>query len=144
MNRRNTLAAMVGIGTATWCLPSQTRGKKLTLQLVPIAAVLRNTGTGWAVLNTSTHQPERVASVDPVLPTDVCLKVNFTETFGKVASVGVFADETFSGFYVAGASVGLSYMNVFIRRWDGVDVLPYDLVSTTGNFWVTGTMWHTV
>ena len=103
-----------------------------------VAAILRNTGTGWTILSNTTHQPMHITSVTDM---GAYLRVHFDQTFTKVASVTVSPDETFAGKYDAGASVGLSYMNVYLTDHDGTPVTPATLTSPSGNFWITGTMW---
>lgn len=130
-------------------------GKSMTLQPVPIAGAIRNspvvpatspiTGQGWALITGSGHKPVNLVSVDPVLPTDTVITVRFGRTFTYVGSIVVGTDETLSENYRAGSSVGLDHF--YIKFYDCVTnlpVLPYDLISQYGNFWISGTMWETV
>ena len=113
----------------------------MTLQLVNIAGALRNTGTGWVLLNNSGHMPEHLSSVEDA---DTALKVNFDQTFYRVGSIIIAPDETFAPLYTAGASVGLSYFNLFMYDRNGSIVPPANLISPNGNWWVDGTMWRNV
>lgn len=126
----------------------------LSVQPVSIAGAIRNspvvpatspaTGVGWGLITASSHKPLNLASVDPVLPTDTVITVRFGRTFVDVGAVIVGTDEEFSRLYRAGSSVGLDHL--YIKVYDAVTgllVLPYDIVSQYGNFWISGTMWET-
>lgn len=97
-----------------------------------IAGVLRNSGSGWAFLNDSGHQPTNITSVS-ANSTSITINYGFTGT--KVAALLVTPDETFAqDGYFAGASVGLSSSTIKIAR-AGRSVSDY--VSYNGSTWTS-------
>lgn len=135
MNRRSMLAAMALPLVAP--LPAMKAAAMPTA--VSVAGVLRNVGAGWSLLNNSTHAPYRFTTVTDM---GAYLRVNFDQTFAKVGAVAVSPDEEFARVgYRAGASVGLSYLNLYMYDSAGLPLLPVDVVTPTGNWWLTGVMW---
>lgn len=107
---------------------------------VPVAGVIRNTGSGWAFINNTGHKPLRFTSV---VDMGTYLRVNFDQTFAQVGAVAVSPDEEFARVgYRAGASVGYAYLNLYMYDAAGVLLTPAAVIAPTGNWWLTGTMWQ--
>jgi len=97
-----------------------------------IAGVLRNSGSGWAFLNDSGHQPTNITSVSA---NSTAITINYGFTGTKVAALLVTPDETFAqDGYFAGASVGLSSSTIKLARM-GQSVSDY--VSYNGTTWTS-------
>lgn len=95
-----------------------------------IAGTIRNTGTGWEVLNDTGHRPTGVTGVTV---TSTAIVVSFASTL-KVVSFVCGPDETYAsrGLRV-GASVGLSSANVMCYQEDEHAIS--DFVSWNGTAW---------
>lgn len=105
------------------------------VRLAEISGTLRNTGSGWAALSNTGHEPSGIAAVE-TLPDR--LRVHYTFTAAKVRGLLVGLDETFASLRLwTGASVGLAYADVLIYNDTGL-VDPSALVSPTGNLWLAG------
>jgi len=102
----------IGDGTTEWAsLPwlggdvdVGTRATKI------VACVLRNTGSGWEMINDSQHTPINIASVSE---TSSVVTITYSFTASKVGTLVVAPDETFCkmGLF-CGASVGLAASNI--------------------------------
>jgi hypothetical protein len=103
-----------------------------------VACILRNTGSGWFILDDADHTPIGVTSVSES-STAITLTYDFTAS--QVRTFIVAPDETFAvtNQYLVGASVGLStaVIQVSVAGTPGV-VDPTTIVSSGGNFWVYG------
>ncbi len=104
-----------------------------------VACALRNTGSGWAVLDDADHTPIGVASVSV---SSTAITVNYDFTAATIHTNIVTVDETFATTptqYLVGASSGLSSMVIYmsVAGTPGV-VDPTTVVSATGNLWVYG------
>lgn len=71
-----------------------------------ITAILRNSGTGWEILDDSDHEPVNVSSVE--VTSGGSLKLNYSITAKNVLSLIIAPDETFAKDYFIGGSVGLT------------------------------------
>ncbi|WP_194522334.1 hypothetical protein [Cellulosimicrobium sp. JZ28] len=99
-----------------------------------VAGVIRNDGSGWAVLNDSGHQPTNIASVSANADA-ITIGYGFTGT--KVAALLVVPDETFAQEgYLAGASVGLSSAAIRVSRM-GKSVSDYVSYNATAGAWTS-------
>lgn len=104
-----------------------------------VACALRNTGSGWAVLDDADHTPIGVASVSV---SSTAITVNYDFTAATIHTNIVTVDETFATTptqYLVGASSGLSSLviQLGIAGTPGV-VDPTTVVSVSGNLWVYG------
>lgn len=106
-----------------------------------IACALRNTDGTFSTISNAAHGPVGISSVETF--TDY-IKVNFNKTYAKVGTMSVTVDETFAlKGYIAGASVGLSYMLIYVSAPGATGprkLLMSELESTYGNLWVNGLM----
>lgn len=92
-----------------------------------IGCAIRNTGTGFALIDDATHSPINIASV-ATFSDRIELTYNFTAS--KVGTATVTCDETLAAYgYVAGASVGLDKMIIWVSQPGGWG----DYVTVNGN-----------
>ena len=91
---------------AKWSEIAETN-KKIKL----IAGAIRNTGTGWVLINDDNHTPLNIESV--VGGTSV-IRINYAFEASKVISFIIASDETYAGVYDVGASVGKEYADIDI------------------------------
>ena len=100
--------------------------------------IIRNTGTGWAVLHDNDHLP--IGVVDVVQFADR-IELNYDFTAAKVHSFGVMPDETYAALdqYTAGASVGFSKAAIYFGK-PGINgkVNPANIKNPSGNFFIAG------
>ena len=98
-----------------------------------VACTIRNTGTGFAILNDATHDPVNISSITTA-GDDLSVTLNFSFTGVEVAAVVVGADETLaSAGYVFGSSVGLSSLTITASQPGGFG----DYVSWNGSAWTS-------
>lgn len=99
-----------------------------------IAGVIRNTGSGWEILDDAGHVP---AGIDSVTSDGVSITVNYTSM--GVTEVGAFAAVPDEGLaragIIAGASVGLTQANIHLGKAGGYS----DFVE-----YVAGTGWQSL
>lgn len=94
-----------------------------------VAGVLRNTGSGFTVLDDAAHTPIGIASVSSDATK---ITVNYSFTAATVGGLVVACDETFAQLgYVPGPSVGLSSSDINISQPGGWA----DYVSWNGTSW---------
>lgn len=94
-----------------------------------ISAILRNTGTGFEILNDAAHTPHGVSHVTQD-DTFIKLWYNFTAVTVNVANVT--PDEAFArAGYTAGPSVGLDAMSIAIGQPGGIS----DYIYSNGTAW---------
>lgn len=106
--------------------------------LIPVACVLRNTGGGWSILSNSGHEPSNCLSIT-TFPDHI--QVNYGVTASRVGAINVSPDETFAQQGLrAGASVGLSFSNVYMYDSTGVLLPPTSVVSAGGNWFFEGAL----
>lgn len=100
-----------------------------------IGGVIRNTGSGWHLIQDEAHQS---LNIKDVKDDNRRVIVTFDE-MDKIISVGVTADETMKseGFSV-GASVGISEIHIYIYDKDNKLVNPRNYVNEYGNIWING------
>lgn len=107
--------------------------------LQKVQCAIRNTGSGWHILNDDDHQPIGVSSIYKDQYDFLVLVYSFTAT--KVHSMVVQPDEYYGcvNQHIAGVSVGLSQAYIALAK-TGVDgmVDPDTLTYANGNFWVMG------
>jgi len=105
-----------------------------------VACAIRYTGSAWEFISDANHQPVGVTSISRVAVSGgFALRITYDFTASKVAALLCGPDETFAGVYHVGASVGLTFSDVYIRDGSGTLVDP-NTVTVGGNFWVMGTM----
>lgn len=103
---------------------------------------LRNTGSGWEVLNDSGHAPLNVTSVTSVngSSTSGYILVEFS-AMSKVGTLVCGPDDTFAGEgFSFGASVEIGSAKIFCGQ-NGAKVSPNSCISSAGNIWFMGAMW---
>jgi hypothetical protein len=137
--RRWLLSAMVAMVALSGTQDIIWTKRDPSLASVEVAAVLRNTGAGWFVLNDDVHQSLRIVNVEDK---GTFLRVNFDKTYAKVGAVSVAGDETWGPLYGSGASVGLAYFDARVWNRAGTTVKPSTIHAQNGNFFITGTMWE--
>lgn len=98
-----------------------------------VACALRNTGSGWSLIQDAGHEPIGISGVD-INGDFVRLTYDFTAS--RVGALQVTPDETFAVTGIrAGASVGLSSANIQLAKVGGNN----DYVSWNGTAWVSST-----
>lgn len=130
------IAAALFAGTAV--MPAQADA----VNEVSVMGTIRWTSsTSWVALTDAGHQPQGIASVQ-VLPSRV--RVYYETAVSKVGVCSVTPDEGFAATNVrVGASVGLSYLDVFFYQGTSSTPLsPATLSKRGANVWVDCT--HTV
>lgn len=107
-------------------------------RLAPISCTIRNTGSGWFILDTSGHTPSNCVSV--VQAADH-VEVYYGFTAAAVGSLIVDPDETFAPLYRAGGSVGYDHVNIYMFTATGTTRLdPATVHNAIGNWWIQGLM----
>ena len=103
------------------------------MELVHIYGVLiKDKITGlWSVLDDEGHRPEGLSTV--VRTTRPALQVNYETPLVQVGVCNVTMDETWSGTYTVGASVGLPDSILFIKS--GGALVDPNSMPATGNIW---------
>lgn len=108
-----------------------------------IGCVLRNTGSGFEILDDAGHMPLGVS----LLPGAVAhtatnaIKVFFDRTYHQVVSMVVAPDERMAAEgVICGASVGLSYLVIYCYQ-GGVQLDPDMMTWPSSNLWVQGLMY---
>lgn len=96
-----------------------------------VAAVIRNSGAGWAVIDDEGHTPVGVASVETFADRIV---VNFAESYSEILTAYATTDETLaSKGYTCGPSVGLSSMTIWLTKPGGLyDYVYWDATLNEG------------
>lgn len=102
-----------------------------------LACALRNSGSGWGLIDDAAHDP---AGVTGVVTHPDRLEILHDVGAISVAAVGVEPDEYFAArAYRAGLSVGLTSSRIYLYRGTSTTPLdPADIVAPTGNLWVRG------
>lgn len=88
----------------------------------------------WATIDDAGHGPSGIASVET---TTTYVRVHFTFTATRVGSCAVTPDEAFARDVRTGASVGVSYLDIYF--WMGTNTVPTNpaLLSRAGaNVWI--------
>lgn len=98
-----------------------------------VAGAIRNTGTGFRLINDTAHTPVGIRSVTTAADgMSVTLRLTFQAA--TVGSVVAAPDETLAAAgYVVGASVGLASITLFVSQPGGFG----DYVSWNGSRWVS-------
>lgn len=108
------------------------------------AGTIRNTGSGWYILDDAGHTPDDLSSIGTVTSTSV--RVNYPGC-AEITSVIVGPDDTYAKDYGAsfGASVGLTYMVITGSINDSSDSGtaqdvwdPTTDYSSSSNIWIMG------
>jgi hypothetical protein len=98
-----------------------------------IACTLRNTGSGFAILNDANHEPIGVTSVTTA-GDNMSLTLNYSFTATQVGALVVTADDTLATLgYVFGSSVGLTSSVIYASQPGGWG----DYLSWNGSAWVS-------
>ena len=106
--------------------------------LETLAGVIRNTGSGFELLDDAGHTPINLASVTQ---TSTYIRVYYTDPIDQVGAVVIGSDETMADYHVeCGASVGLEYLVIKCFR-DGALLNPANMTWTNSNLWILGTVW---
>lgn len=104
--------------------------------LQTLAGTIRNSGTGWKIINDKGHYPINIIKVETksdriVIYHDVNAK--------QVATITVTPDETMTaGGYRVGVSGGLDYSYIFIYNKEDKLVNPTTYTNSLGNIWIHG------
>lgn len=98
--------------------------------------VIRNTGSGWFIMNNSGHQSIGLSGISQ---TTTKITVYFSKVYSKVNTCIVTVDDTMaSQGYTVGASVGLDKVNIMIFDSDLNVVNPASYTDSGGNIWISG------
>jgi hypothetical protein len=103
-----------------------------------ISCAIRNTGSGWTVINDANHEPSNCISVTTFSDR---LQLNHGVGITQVSSLTVTTDETYAKkAYRVGASAGLNYSNIYIYSGaaNTAPMNPANIADANGNFWVIG------
>jgi hypothetical protein len=107
-------------------------------RLAIIAGALRNTGTGWHVIDDTGHEPSGITGL--IQQADH-LEVQHAVGAVRVVSMTVTVDETYAGTGLrVGASAGKTLSRIYL--YAGADgspaVDPATVCATNGNLWISG------
>lgn len=106
-------------------------------RLAVISCAIRNTGTGWALIDDAAHAPSGVSGV---IQHPDCLEITHVVGAVRVSSMQVTVDEYYAARALrCGVSVGLALSRIYL--YSGASTAPVDpatLVAASGNLWVTG------
>lgn len=98
-----------------------------------IACTLRNTGSGFAILNDASHEPIGVTSVSTA-GDDLSLTLTYSFTATQVGSLICVPDDTLAAYgYTFGASVGLTTAVITAAQPGGFG----DYLNWNGSAWVS-------
>jgi hypothetical protein len=107
-----------------------------------VSGTIRNTGTGWALINDTGHRPSGITAV--VTHPDH-IEIQHPVGAVRVSSFQVTADETYAACGLAvGISAGFDLSNIFLYTQPGTlqtpapRADPATIASSTGNIWITG------
>lgn len=95
-----------------------------------VGLALRNTGPGWAPINDSGHAPTNVAGVSQTID-----YINIDHSalgVSKVTALVVVPDETLTGLFDFGTSVGIDATRIYCKRRESLS----DYISYNGSAWV--------
>lgn len=100
-----------------------------------VACVIRNTGSGWFLLDDAGHKP---LNVNSIAENTVSVILDFPVS-NFIYSLVVTPDETYAlqGINV-GASVSTNQITIQFSDKDGNQISPSILTNPSGNFWVMG------
>jgi hypothetical protein len=107
-------------------------------RLALVSCALRNTGTGWTVINDSGHMPSGCSGV--VQRADH-LELQHDVGAVRVSSLTVTVDETYAKAGLrCGASVGFALSRIYCHTGaaGSAPLDPATLTASTGNLWVYG------
>lgn len=110
-----------------------TAGQHLRL----LSCALRNTGTGWALINDAGHEPTGVTGV---IQHPDHLEITHDVGAIRVSSMQVTVDEYYAARGIrVGVSVGLALSRIYLYSGSAITpVSPSSLAAASGNLWVTG------
>lgn len=141
MHRRSVFAVVVALAFSLVGCGTQTVASPAAVRLVDpapvyLGGVLRNDGTGWAILDDAGHRPTGITGV-----TQFTNRLEIAHAIGavKVSTVQVSPDEYYTARdYHVGASVGLAKTVIYIYKGASTTPInPATLDSASGNFWFT-------
>lgn len=100
-----------------------------------VGGVIRNAGSGWALINDTEHEPVNIIAVTQ---TTTYIEITYPVTT-QVVSFNATVDETMlSAGYRVGASVGVSVTRLYIYDINHDLVNPANYINSQGNIWVNG------
>lgn len=111
-------------------------GQRLAL----LSCALRNTGSGWGLINDAAHEPSGITGV---VEHPTYLEILHAVGAVQVSSLTVTVDETFAKSALrCGASVGLDHSFIYLHSGaaGSAPLDPATVVATNGNLWVLGFM----
>ncbi|MGW4784240.1 hypothetical protein [Streptomyces sp. NPDC004230] len=107
-----------------------------------ISGTIRNTGSGWALLDESGHEPSGICAV---VTNPDHIEIQHPVGALKVSSVQVTPDETFAAAGLrVGISVGLDLSRIYLYTQAGTlktpapPAAPVGVVAANGNIWISG------
>lgn len=121
-------------------VPASARRSVGAVGQIEVGGVLRNTGSGWHVLDDAGHQPSGLGAVTQ---TSTYVEVQHLTAALEVHEVQVTVDEYYASVGLrVGASVGLTRTRIFF--YQGTSTTPVDpatLTAANGNIWLSGSFW---
>lgn len=143
MKRRSAIAAAFALTFVLMGCGTQAAGELASPAAIKVAAapeylggVLRNDGSGWAILSDAGHRPAGITGV-----TAFADRLEVAHSIGavRVSTVQVTPDEYYAARgYRVGASVGLAKTVLYIYKGTSTTpVNPATMTSPSGNFWFT-------
>lgn len=143
---RRFLATLV-LASALACAPPRVAATPTTTDVLVteaatrfalVSCALRNTGTGWTIINDSGHTPSGCTGI--VQHTD---HIELQHDVGavRVSSLTVTVDETYAKAAIrCGASVGFALSRIYLYSGaEGTPALdPATVTAASGNLWVYG------
>lgn len=120
--------------------PADARRSVGSVGQVEVGGVLRNTGSGWYVLNDAAHESSGLTTITQ---TATYIEVNHPVGALKVHELQVTPDEYYASVGIrVGASVGLTYTRIFFYQGtSATPVNPATLTASNGNLWLSGSFW---
>lgn len=103
-----------------------------------VSCALRNTGTGWAVISNTGHEPSGITGL---VQNSDHIELQHSISATRVISMLVTPDETYAQVGLrAGASAGLTLSRIYLYSGaSGSAALdPATVSAASGNLWVSG------
>lgn len=141
------ILATLGLVAALACTPAQVAATPTTTDVLVteagtrfalVSCALRNTGTGWTIINDAGHTPSGCTGI--VQHAD---HIELQHNVGaiRVSSLTVTVDETYAKAALrVGASVGFTLSRIYLYSGAaGTPALdPVTVTAASGNLWVYG------
>lgn len=101
-----------------------------------VAGVIRNSGSGWDIIDDADHTP---INMDSVTSDSVSITIDYTSLGAtEVVSLVATPDETYAGLYDFGSSVGVGSSSVLIKERQKRKIVSLITHSGSGSFTKSG------